>query len=128
MGALAPLDAVADVKLFQDTFYPIQKEEFVRDGKTIAYLCGMTSSAMFYNKKLFDEAGLKPPTTYAELLDVAKKLTKAPNQYGIGIPTADQVPDGRAGLAASWPATTRCGARAKRCWPTAPRRSRRTRR
>ena len=51
----------------------------------------MTSSAMFYNKKLFDEAGLKAPTTYAELLDAAKKLTKAPNQYGMGIPTADQV-------------------------------------
>src|SRR5690606_7339530 len=57
----------------------------------IAYLCGMTSSAMFYNKKLFDEAGLKAPTTYDELLDVAQKLTKAPNQYGFGIPTADQV-------------------------------------
>ncbi|MCC6630180.1 MAG: extracellular solute-binding protein [Chloroflexi bacterium] len=91
MGALAPLDAVADVKLFTDTFYPIQKDEFIRDGKTIAYLCGITSSAMFYNKKLFDAAGLKAPTTYAELLDVAKKLTKAPNQYGMGIPTADQV-------------------------------------
>jgi multiple sugar transport system substrate-binding protein len=91
MGALAPLDAVADVKLFTDTFYPIQKNEFIRDGKTMAYLCGVTSSAMFYNKKLFDAAGLKAPTSYAELLDVTKKLTKAPNQYGMGIPTADQV-------------------------------------
>lgn len=90
MDAISPLDSYADTKLFNEKFFPVQKELFVRDGKTWGFLCGVTSSALFYNKKLFDEAGLKPPTTYDEMLDAAKKLTKAPNQYGLGVSTADQ--------------------------------------
>ena len=90
MDAIAPLDAYADTKMFNEKFFPAQKERFVRDGKTYGFLCGVTSSALFYNKTLFDAAGLKPPKTYDEMLDSAKKLTKAPNQYGLGVSTQDQ--------------------------------------
>ncbi|BAK37776.1 putative sugar ABC transporter substrate-binding protein [Microlunatus phosphovorus NM-1] len=45
--------------------------------------------AIFYNKKILDEAGIKPPTTWAELKDSAKKLTKG-QQYGFAFDaTAD---------------------------------------
>ncbi|HLH71899.1 MAG TPA: sugar ABC transporter substrate-binding protein [Chloroflexota bacterium] len=91
MGGLSPLDPYVDVKALQSTFYPAQKENLVSGGQTYGFLCGLTSSAMFYNKDIFDKAGLKPPTTYDELLATAKKLTKAPDQYGMGIPTADQI-------------------------------------
>jgi multiple sugar transport system substrate-binding protein len=90
MDAISPLDQYADTKMFNEKFYPSQKDLFVKNDKTWGYLCGVTSSALFYNKNLFDAAGLKPPTTYDEMIDAAKKLTKAPNQYGLGVSTADQ--------------------------------------
>jgi len=43
---------------------------------------------MYYNKAMFTAAGLdpeKPPTTWAELMDACKALTKAPDQYGIAL-------------------------------------------
>jgi multiple sugar transport system substrate-binding protein len=41
---------------------------------------------LFYNKKLFSDAGLTPPTTWQQLLDDARKLTDpAKGQWGIGI-------------------------------------------
>ncbi|SDK85853.1 ABC transporter substrate-binding protein [Nonomuraea jiangxiensis] len=45
--------------------------------------------ALYYNKKLFDDAGLKPPTTWEELVAAAQKLTDpAKKKYGIVIPGA----------------------------------------
>ena len=45
--------------------------------------------AIFYNKKILKEAGIEPPTTWAELKDSAKKLTKG-KQYGFAFDaTAD---------------------------------------
>jgi multiple sugar transport system substrate-binding protein len=49
------------------------------------------SLALFYNKRLFDEAGIEsPPATLNELVEVAKKLTKrdaAGNLTSVGITT-----------------------------------------
>lgn len=42
-----------------------------------------TTTMMIYNKELFKEAGLnpeKPPVTYAEFLDAAKKISALPNR------------------------------------------------
>jgi multiple sugar transport system substrate-binding protein len=45
--------------------------------------------AIFYNSKILDEAGIQPPTTWAELKDSAEKLTKG-KQYGFAFnATAD---------------------------------------
>ncbi len=49
------------------------------DGQYYALPTAVRALALFWNKKLFTEAGLdpaKPPTTLAELLEMAKKLTK----------------------------------------------------
>ena len=46
-----------------------------------------SSDAFYYNKTLFDQAGMAYPTnswTYTDMLDMAKKLTKA-GQYGVGL-------------------------------------------
>jgi multiple sugar transport system substrate-binding protein len=41
---------------------------------------------LFYNQKMFKQAGIaKPPTTWPQFLDDAKKLTKPPNQWGLAI-------------------------------------------
>jgi multiple sugar transport system substrate-binding protein len=40
--------------------------------------------ALFYNTKLFKEAGIdSPPKTWSEFVADAKKLTKPPDQYGV---------------------------------------------
>lgn len=46
---------------------------------------------LYYNKKLFKELGLKPPTTYAELVEVAKKIKKAkPGMYPLALGTKEK--------------------------------------
>jgi multiple sugar transport system substrate-binding protein len=48
---------------------------------TIPY--GFYLRAMFYNKKLFDQAGVKePPKTLAEFEEAAKKVSAIPGKYG----------------------------------------------
>ena len=43
--------------------------------------------AIYYRKDLLEQAGLKPPTTWDELMAAAKKLTNADkNQIGIAVP------------------------------------------
>jgi ABC-type glycerol-3-phosphate transport system substrate-binding protein len=39
-----------------------------------------------YNSDVYKKAGLKPPTTYAELLSNSAKLTKKPSKYGFFMP------------------------------------------
>jgi len=41
---------------------------------------------LLYNSEILKKAKVKPPTTPEELLAVAKKLTKKPNQYGFWHP------------------------------------------
>ncbi|ROR38052.1 ABC transporter substrate-binding protein [Kitasatospora cineracea] len=46
--------------------------------------------AMFYNQKLFDQLGLKPPTTWAEFEDVAVKIKASdPNRFITSIDPGD---------------------------------------
>ena len=59
-------------------FFPLIKQMKV-DGQYYALPTAVRSLALFWNKKLFAEAGLdpaKPPQTLDEMLDMAKKLTK----------------------------------------------------
>jgi multiple sugar transport system substrate-binding protein len=69
-----------------DSFDPamIEKEFFpmvaaMRDGDNYwALPTAVRSLALFYNKRLFDEAGITaPPANLDELVEIAKKLTKA---------------------------------------------------
>lgn len=82
-----------------DTFVPetIEKEFFPmvsamkRDGSYMALPTAVRSLALFYNQRLFDEAGIEaPPATLDELVEIAKKLTKrdaAGNLTSVGITT-----------------------------------------
>ncbi|MBU3114169.1 ABC transporter substrate-binding protein [Clostridium lacusfryxellense] len=74
-GAVAPIDEYLDKEDLKD-FYPNLLSGFQVGGKTYGLPKDFNSLALFYNKKMFVDAGVTPPTTWAELEAVSKKLTK----------------------------------------------------
>jgi len=82
-----PADAFPPAKV-EEEFFPMVSA--MRDGDNYwALPTAVRSLALFYNKKLFDEAGIEaPPETLDEMIEVAKKLTKrdgAGNLTQVGI-------------------------------------------
>ncbi|MBP9477693.1 MAG: sugar ABC transporter substrate-binding protein [Sebaldella sp.] len=61
------------------------------DGKTYGIPSGFTTHVMYYNKKLFDAAGVAYPTenwTWEEFAEKAQKLSKPDEKiYGFGVPS-----------------------------------------
>jgi multiple sugar transport system substrate-binding protein len=77
LGALEPLDSYiqkygVNLSDFEDSLV----KAFQKDGKTYGIPKDYNTLALFYNKKMFQEARLEPPKTWAELREAAKKLTK----------------------------------------------------
>jgi ABC-type glycerol-3-phosphate transport system substrate-binding protein len=95
MNALADLTNRIPKDMFDD-FLPIAKEIITApDGKVDGLPQEGCNWALFYRKDLFEEAGLdpnKPPTTWDELIEYGKKLTKDTDgdgvidQWGFGWP------------------------------------------
>jgi len=55
------------------------------DGNYYGFPKDFSTLALFYNKKHFEEAGLSgPPTTWEELIEYSKQLTKD-GRYGLGV-------------------------------------------
>ncbi len=80
-GYLRNLDDVYGT--MQDRFLPLQKEAFVTyDGSTYALPWYIETRVLFYHQDLLDEAGVAPPTTWAEWSDAARALTKGEEQFG----------------------------------------------
>jgi multiple sugar transport system substrate-binding protein len=79
-GALEPLSRLISTKKFPiEAIYPSVRECLKYKGKYYALPRDTTSNVLFYNKKLFDQAGLKYPTDnwkWADFLAAAKTLTK----------------------------------------------------
>jgi multiple sugar transport system substrate-binding protein len=72
-GALAPLtDYGVDLK----GLYPNLLDAGSYEGKVYGIAPGINGMAIFYNKDMFDAAGVKVPTNWPELMDAAAKLTK----------------------------------------------------
>ena len=70
-----PTDAFP-IESIDKEFFPMV-QAMKRDGQYMALPTAVRSLALFYNKRLFDEAGIDaPPTNLDELVDMAKKLTK----------------------------------------------------
>ncbi len=84
-----PRDAFPPAAIEKE-FYPIV-QAMKRDGEYYGLPTAVRSLALFYNKKLFQEAGLdpsKPPATIDAFLDVAKKTVKrdaAGNMLSAGV-------------------------------------------
>jgi len=52
-------------------------EKISYDGKIMAIPTNFSASLTFYNKEIFDEVGIEPPTTYDELIAACEKIKAA---------------------------------------------------
>lgn len=88
-GVIEPLNGYVTSDFDVADFEQPLLAAFRQDDKTYGFPKDFSTLAMFYNKKDFKEAGIaNPPTTWEELVDAAKKLTKTENgkivRYGFG--------------------------------------------
>lgn len=51
------------------------------DGKSFGIPWYLTTNVTFYNQAILDEAGIEPPTTYAELAEVAQQVKEQTGKY-----------------------------------------------
>lgn len=91
-NSVAPLnDAIGggDTKINADAFPETVTKAFTVDGKLVAVPANLATLVLYYNKDMFAKAGIaNAPTTQAEFLDDARKLTLGadtgkPSQYGL---------------------------------------------
>jgi multiple sugar transport system substrate-binding protein len=83
-GVLEPLDQYVTEDFDVEDFEKPLLEAFQKDGKTYGFPKDYSTLALFYNKKMFEEAGVEVPKTWDELREVSKKLTKD-GVYGFGV-------------------------------------------
>lgn len=87
-GYMAPIDGYLTEE--QKKKFPAMPDLNQFDGKMYSLPNYGSTMRLVYNKDLFDKAGIaKPPTTIAELVEDAKKLTaagKASGAYGFALP------------------------------------------
>jgi ABC-type glycerol-3-phosphate transport system substrate-binding protein len=89
-GNLLDLTAVA-AELKSD-LVPLQRDAYVTwQGKTYGIPWWSETRVLFYHKDLLDKAGVKPPTTWAEWVETANKLTSG-EQYGFAFPAESTFP------------------------------------
>ncbi|WHP31852.1 ABC transporter substrate-binding protein [Trabulsiella odontotermitis] len=71
-------------------FFPAMHKNAQVMGVTYAIPFHNSTPILYYNKTLFDQAGLKEPQTWTELLAAAKKLTdESKGQWGIMLPSTN---------------------------------------
>ncbi len=79
---------------FRNNFVDVAINDFINKGKVYAVPLSVNSLGLFYNKDLFNQAGIvSPPATWIEFIKDVKKLTKVDNfnkiiQSGAAIGTA----------------------------------------
>jgi len=97
--AIIPFDEFAksgDDKAWMNSFHKAFLMNSQTQGKTWGIPFQRSTVVMYWNKDLFKEAGLdpnKPPTSWAELKDMATRLTRKDaggkvTQYGVQIPSS----------------------------------------
>ena len=87
-GLLQPLDDVVD-KINVADMSPAVWTASDYNGVQYAIPNRGGPGVWYYNKTVFDKAGVPYPThgwTYDDFLDIAKKLTIPGEQYGVGVP------------------------------------------
>jgi sn-glycerol 3-phosphate transport system substrate-binding protein len=102
LDAIEPFDPYIakdpELKRAVSDFFPAFMMNSTLDGKVYSLPFQRSTPILYYNKEAFREAGLdpeKPPTTWDELVEYAKRLTKRDAsgravRYGVAIPTEDR--------------------------------------
>ena len=95
--AIVPFDEIvtAGDKAWLDSFYPALMENSRYGGKTWGIPFQRSTIVLYWNKDAFKDAGLdpaKPPATWIEMTEMAKKLTKKDasgniTRYGVMVPS-----------------------------------------
>lgn len=85
-GFIAPLDSlVADIKLDLKDYFEGKLQTCYADGKLWALPITADCRGLYWNMKLFKEAGIaEPPKYWDDMVDAAKKITKG-GVYGWGM-------------------------------------------
>ena len=74
-GVAAPLDEYLEADGWKDTFSSDAVfAQQTYDGQIYAVPLNIAAACVFYNKEIFEEAGVDVPKTYTELLDVCAKI------------------------------------------------------
>ncbi len=76
---LEPLDpfVALDQNFDEADFFPVFRNAFRHKDKNYGYAKDFNAYVLFYNKRMFEEAGLSgPPKNWEELYDFSRKLTK----------------------------------------------------
>lgn len=83
-GAFRPLDdLIARDGVNLDGYYPGVREACVWDGKTYAYAWNIDGRVLFCNMEMLRAGGYdRPPATWAELTEMARKLTRYDESQG----------------------------------------------
>ena len=84
-GAVEPVEDFVKEMDAKHKFVPAAVAPYTYDGHTWAVPMWNMVQSVWYRKSVFEAAGIKPPTTWDEWLDAAKKLTTK-EQNGIGLP------------------------------------------
>lgn len=94
LGMLYPLDEFMERDgISRDEFVAASMPEW--EGQIYAIPTNAGCSAIFYNKRLFEEAGVEPPKTWEEFIEISQKLTKPEeNQYALDASLSQAPPDG----------------------------------
>lgn len=90
-GLLEPVDEYISSD-FRSQFFPLLIDEGSQyEGRTFGLPITVSSRAFYYNKELFEEAGIsEPPTNWDELKEDAKAIhALGPDTYGFGIQGKD---------------------------------------
>ncbi|MFG2592382.1 extracellular solute-binding protein [Streptomyces sp. NPDC048438] len=82
LGYLAPLDGTAALKDEGD-FLKQAAASTEYKGKTYAVPQVIDSMGIFYNKKMFEDAGVEPPAKIADLKSIAKKIKEKTGKTGL---------------------------------------------
>ena len=85
LAAAGFLTPIADAGISLEGFVPALQALGNYEGKDYAVPSLNNTVALYYSKPMLEAAGLKPPTTWAELKDDAKKLTQG-DTYGFVFP------------------------------------------
>ncbi|MCD6462873.1 MAG: sugar ABC transporter substrate-binding protein [Thermotogae bacterium] len=85
MGAIIPLDEYITPEK-RELYYDMVWDTVTYNGHVYGVVRAMSTKVFIYNKKLFEENGVKIPTTWDELLEAAKKIhNPTKGIYGIAM-------------------------------------------
>lgn len=84
MNAIEPMENFPDFATFAQTFIPSRLATTEVKGKHWGVPWQGLVFGIAYNKKIFDEVGVKVPQTWDDLKQVAKAVTIPGKRYGIG--------------------------------------------